>query len=203
MSLRGCAHGVAAPCWPWCSVPGSLAPPFILARGLYRRGLVMSAEDADAGALMVTEQPEQKSLPDPTQVSTADAIKELGSRISAEWQRLRPEDAPLSPLLAAFTARCVSLEYPERFNFERGVSLEAEQELVKMTMDLAASQDNPIFDTIKMQVTFESLYATELQKLRKKASKQDQQNAQLLDHVVSFFWRESLRKKESQERFFF
>jgi hypothetical protein len=118
------------------------------------------------------------------QVPVTEIIKELGARIAGEWQRVRPEDSPLSPLLAAFTARCISLEFSDRFDFERGLSLDNEQELVRMTMELAASLDNPIFDTIKMQVTFESLYATELQKIRKKASKLETQNSQLLDHIV-------------------
>lgn len=54
------------------------------------------------------------------------------------------------------------------------MSVEEEKQLIDMTLERATRTDDPVFETIKMQVTFESFYATELQRLRSEQLKKDQ-----------------------------
>ena len=44
--------------------------------------------------------------------------------------------------------------------------MESEKDLIDMTLERCLRKDDPLFETIRMQVTFESFYATELQRLR-------------------------------------
>ncbi len=119
-------------------------------------------------------------------------FKELGYRIA---QLVRQDGQYLSPLLAAFTARVITLERSGDFPVEnlgtnlQGVSAyslppKKEAELIDLTYNLALSQDDPLYETIKMQVTFEGYYAMELQRLRNKHIAHEEKNQQLINQIV-------------------
>lgn len=113
-----------------------------------------------------------------------DLLKDLGQKIA---QTVRKDGQYLSPLLAAYTARMISLEQPDKFaGVAEGtcLSLELEDELIQLTIERALSQNDPAYETIKMQVTFESFYAMELLRMRNKAQQNDQKSSELLDKIV-------------------
>jgi hypothetical protein len=111
----------------------------------------------------------------------AEALKNLGQVISDKATR---DGTYVSPLLAAFTARVVTLESAS-FDLEAGLSFEAEQDLIEKTLERCTRQDDPLFETIRMQVTFESFYATELQRLRQQQLKQEEDNSTRLERIVT------------------
>lgn len=110
----------------------------------------------------------------------AEALKNLGQIIT---ERATRDGGYVSPLLAAFTARVVSLENP-RFDLEAGLTVESEKDLIDMTLERCLRKDDPLFETIRMQVTFESFYATELQRLRQEQLKQEDDNNARLDRII-------------------
>lgn len=158
---------------------------------------------------------------------------------------MRQDGQYLSPLLAAFTARVITLEQPTKFgidgsgfnaagsshlrrwiricqhtylaqllpvsktsmhatrhrallsswsfqqhNMHTGggvTALPPEQEdaLIQLTIERCLSQNDPVFETIKMQVTFEAFYAMELQRLRTKHIALEKKNMAMLDTIVA------------------
>lgn len=111
----------------------------------------------------------------------AEALKSIGRLVAAE---ARKDGGYIPPLLAAFVARCITLEQP-RFDVFEGLSQEHEKELIGLTINMCVSKDDPVFETVKMQVTFESFYATELHRLRQEQIKKDQSNQGQLEKIVA------------------
>jgi len=119
----------------------------------------------------------------------SDLFKALGYRIA---QIVRQDGQYLSPLLASFTARCITLETTGRYPVEDltgagtivSLTPEQEEELIRLTIDRALSQDDPLYETIKMQITFEGFYAMELQRLRNKRILEEEKNGSMLDNIV-------------------
>lgn len=110
----------------------------------------------------------------------SESLRKLGKVIAEE---ARKDGGYIPPLLAAFTARVITLESP-RFDIFKGLTPDQEKELISMTLERCTRKDDPIFETIRMQVTFESFYATELQRLRQKQIKKEQDNKTDLDKIV-------------------
>lgn len=117
----------------------------------------------------------------PSNPVVSEALKSIGRRVS---EAARANGGYVPPLLAAFTARCTTLEKPS-FDMVGGLNAEQEKDLINLTMEQCVRKDDPIFETIKMQVTFESFYATELHRLRQEQVKKDQSNKAQLEKIVS------------------
>lgn len=136
-------------------------------------------------------------------------LQTIGSRASSEIMKSDPTSPYVSPLLCAFLARCITLEREDSGEFPvDGPSVVAaalaaglppptlpltaplpsppwlEQKLVNAVMQKVKLTDDPLLETIKMQVNFEAFYATELQKRRLEKFNHDAQNAQQLDKIV-------------------
>ena len=113
-------------------------------------------------------------------------FKKLGQKIA---QIVRQDGQYLSPLLAAFTARVITLEQSGRYPVEGPNAVAVlppaiEDELIHLTIQRCMSHNEPMFETIKMQLTFESFYAFELNRLRKKQEEEDKRNSAMLDAIV-------------------
>jgi hypothetical protein len=116
-----------------------------------------------------------------------------------------------TPLLASFIARCLTLEaeelatsrqQPSAFPIESGNGLggvaangqqaqqmihllkEQESALIASSIHRLQQLDDPLLETLKMQVSFESLYATEVQKKRTRNYVLDQENAAQLSKIL-------------------
>lgn len=105
-------------------------------------------------------------------------LKELGVRVA---DLCRKDGFYVSPVLAAYTARVISLEQKVALDH---LSSSDEEEVMRLIIQRLSQQDDPRFDAVRMQVAFESLYASELQKLRKKQMVEDQENSLQLDNIV-------------------
>ena len=116
----------------------------------------------------------------PSNPKVAEALKLFGKVISDE---ARKAGGFVSPLLAAFTARMVSLEQPQ-FDFVAGLDPDQESVMLELVLERISRKDDPLMEAIKMQVTFESLYATELQSLRQEQMVKDSENASKLDRIA-------------------
>lgn len=117
----------------------------------------------------------------PGSAIVAEALKSIGQMVA---ERASKDGGYIPPLLAGFTARLITLENPN-FDLEAGLSTGDEKELIEMTLERCTRKDDPIFETIRMQVTFESFYATELQRLRQQQIKQEEDNNQRLGRIVA------------------
>lgn len=112
--------------------------------------------------------------------NVSEALKSLGRLVAED---ARKDGGYIPPLLAAFIARCITLEQPQ-FDIFQGLEPEQEKDIIGLSLERCVKKDDPIFETVKMQVTFESLYATELHRLRQEQVKRDQSNNQQLDKIV-------------------
>jgi hypothetical protein len=121
-----------------------------------------------------------KGLPGGSSPVVSEILKSLGRMVTEE---ARKDGGYIPPLLAAFVARCITLEKPV-FDVYAGLVPEQEKEVVAMAMEQCVRTDDPVFETIKMQVTFESFYATELHRLRQEQVTKDQSNQGQLAKVV-------------------
>ena len=113
-------------------------------------------------------------------------FKQLGQKIA---HIVRQDGQYLSPLLASFTARMITLEQTGRFPVEGPAAVaslppQLEDELIQLTIERALVQNDPLYETVKMQITFESFYSMELQRLRARQAAEEQANASLLDSIV-------------------
>lgn len=118
--------------------------------------------------------------------SCVELFKELGQKIS---QLVRQDGQYLSPLLAAFTARVITLEQHGRFPVDGPDAVPVlpkamEDELIRLTIQRALSTNDPHFETIKMQLTFESFYALELRRLRREQDEEDHRTSAMLDAII-------------------
>lgn len=120
----------------------------------------------------------------------------------------------VTPLLASFVARCITLEaeeaahaqgaespypiqaslagssVPAALSGASGVSLtialgkEAEGALVRSTLHRLHQADDPVLETLKLQCAFESAYATEVQRRRKNNYALDAENNAQLQRIL-------------------
>lgn len=74
-------------------------------------------------------------------------------------------------------------EQPQ-FDFAAGLNPEQESVILELVLERISRKDDPLMEAIKMQVTFESLYATELQALRQAQMVQDSENEAKLDRIA-------------------
>lgn len=126
----------------------------------------------------------------PSSAVVTESLKNLGRVISEE---ARKDGGYIPPLLAAFTARAIVLHEQAdtggaggaRFNLEAGLTPEEEKELIEMVLERCTRKDDPVFETMRMQVTFESFYATELHRLRQEQTKRETDNKEQLDKIVA------------------
>lgn len=137
-------------------------------------------------------------------------LKALGRSITDEC---RKAGKPISPVLAAFTARVMSLEIKDTFTIE-SQSADSDRELVKVgfvllffvfgvcecvartntthtnehhtqvSVQRALSQNDPNYETIKMQVAFETMYARELEALKTAMLDEEKSTQTQLDKIV-------------------
>jgi hypothetical protein len=120
------------------------------------------------------------------QQHVTEMFKQLGQKIA---HIVRQDGQYLSPLLASFTARMITLEQTGRFPVEGPSAVaslppQLEDELIQLTIERALVQNDPLYETVKMQITFESFYAMELQRLRNKALADEESNQSILDSIV-------------------
>ena len=134
---------------------------------------------------------------------------------ASSTQSQSQQPTPVTPLLAAFVARALTLE-AEEAAAARGeqseyiivshqvgggaglgggagqqqqsqsinLSLELQDRLIRSTLHRLRQLDDPLLETIKMQVAFESLYATEIQRKRAENFRLDAANAAQLGRIL-------------------
>jgi hypothetical protein len=172
---------------------------------------VDSSDSSGGGSLSLLSTPGPYSLPAYLKalgaVISSRASKESGSPSANNPSAAHSNHA--TPLLAAFIARCMTLE-AEELSSARGtdsaypivstlgadsgptnhvrqsIHLTKEQEaaLINASLHRLHQLDDPLLETLKMQVSFESLYATEVQKKRTRNYVLDQENAQQLAKIL-------------------
>lgn len=108
-------------------------------------------------------------------------MKDVGKRVSDESSR--EGGKYITPLLAAFITRCLTLQDESHWRLDR-YNTTMEQELIHQTIHRCRQIDDPLLETIKMQVSFEAFYATEIQRMRTKAIKIDNENRVQLEKIV-------------------
>lgn len=123
--------------------------------------------------------------------SSIEMLKQLGDRLSHEFA-VNGKFVPA--ILAAFVARVISLEdfstasslgRPCAFDIEHSnLSQKAILELTLQTRERVSRQRDAEFETLSMQVTFESLYANELHRIRMKQTELEDSNQRQLQKIV-------------------
>eukprot|EP00823_Brevimastigomonas_motovehiculus_P004230 TRINITY_DN2727_c1_g2_i2.p1 TRINITY_DN2727_c1_g2~~TRINITY_DN2727_c1_g2_i2.p1 ORF type:complete len:549 (-),score=229.68 TRINITY_DN2727_c1_g2_i2:205-1851(-) len=89
-----------------------------------------------------------------------------------------------NPLLFSFVARLITLEKSDLDIEKKPLTEDQEKQLIQLVFDRCSLQNDPIFETVRMQVTFESLYSHELQKLGSKYLHEDQDTKVAINKIV-------------------
>mmetsp|Transcript_58570 Transcript_58570/g.137604 ORF Transcript_58570/g.137604 Transcript_58570/m.137604 type:complete len:640 (-) Transcript_58570:336-2255(-) len=74
---------------------------------------------------------------------------------------------PVTDMLAAFVAKAVILESPEKFQLDRALSASDVEELVTLAVERLSQEDDPSLETLRMQVSFDSAYVQRQESLEK------------------------------------
>jgi hypothetical protein len=93
-----------------------------------------------------------------------DEIQKIVFDIADRCSRRR---IPVNDMLAAFVAKTVILESPERFQLDRSLKQEDLDELVSLAVDRLSKEDDPALETLRMQVAFDSAYVQRQEQVEK------------------------------------
>jgi hypothetical protein len=93
-----------------------------------------------------------------------DEIQKIVFEIADRCSRRR---IPINDMLAAFVAKTVILESPERFQLDRALKPEDIEELVGLAVDRLSKEDDPPLETLRMQVAFDAAYVQRQEELEK------------------------------------
>lgn len=126
-----------------------------------------------------------------TRSTSIEMLKQIGERLSHEFS-VNGQYVPA--ILAAFTARVISLEDSSsaesegrapQFDLEHSIlQPKAVAVLTKLTRERVSRHRDAEFETLSMQVTFESLYANELHRIRTQQTAQEDDNQKQLQRIV-------------------
>jgi len=93
-----------------------------------------------------------------------DEIQKIVFEIADRCQRRR---VPVTDMLAAFVAKAIILENPEKFQLDRAMSQEDVELLVSMAVTRLSVEDDPTLETLRMQVAFDAAYVQKQEELEK------------------------------------
>jgi len=93
-----------------------------------------------------------------------DEIQKIVFEIADRCSRRR---IPVNDMLAAFVAKTVILESPDRFQLDSALKPEDVEELVSLAVDRLGKEDDPSLETLRMQVTFDAAYVSRQEQLEK------------------------------------
>ena len=96
--------------------------------------------------------------------ATMDEIQKIVFEIADRCSRRR---IPVNDMLAAFVAKTVILESPDRFQLDSALKPEDVEELVSLAVDRLGKEDDPSLETLRMQVTFDAAYVSRQEQLEK------------------------------------
>lgn len=102
-----------------------------------------------------------------------DNLKQMGKQISDEARR---QGLNITPVLASFACSLLTLNENDPVSFAQALTPHQEQEVARKVVQKIITPDDPLFETLKMQVSFESLYASELNRLRSQQYQKDTKN---------------------------
>ena len=95
---------------------------------------------------------------------TMEEIQKIVFEIADRCSRRR---IPVNDMLAAFVAKSVILESPDRFQLDSALKPEDVEELVNLAVDRLGKEDDPSLETLRMQVAFDSAYVARQEQLEK------------------------------------
>uniref|UniRef100_A0A7S4M138 Cilia- and flagella-associated protein 206 n=1 Tax=Guillardia theta TaxID=55529 RepID=A0A7S4M138_GUITH len=81
--------------------------------------------------------------------------------------RCRRQKILANEMLAAFVAKAIILESPERFQLDKNLSADDIEELVSLSVRRLAKEDDPSLETLRLQVSFDSSYVEKQDELEK------------------------------------
>lgn len=93
-----------------------------------------------------------------------DEIQKIVFEIADRCGRRR---IPVNDMLAAFVAKTVILESPERFQLDRPLQAQDVEELVGLAVERLSKEDDPALETLRMQVAFDAAYVQRQEALEK------------------------------------
>eukprot|EP00283_Hemiselmis_rufescens_P013209 CAMPEP_0173440656 /NCGR_PEP_ID=MMETSP1357-20121228/23346_1 /TAXON_ID=77926 /ORGANISM="Hemiselmis rufescens, Strain PCC563" /LENGTH=384 /DNA_ID=CAMNT_0014406173 /DNA_START=46 /DNA_END=1197 /DNA_ORIENTATION=+ len=93
-----------------------------------------------------------------------DEIQKIVFEIADRCQRRK---VPVTDMLAAFVAKTIILENPDKFQLERAMSQEDVEGLVSMAVTRLSKEDDPSLETLRMQVAFDAAYVERQEALEK------------------------------------
>jgi len=93
-----------------------------------------------------------------------DAIQKIVFDIT---DRCRRQKILANEMLAAFVAKAIILESPERFQLDKNLSADDIEELVSLSVKRLAKEDDPSLETLRLQVSFDSSYVEKQDELEK------------------------------------
>ena len=93
-------------------------------------------------------------------------MDDIGRVVAETVDRCRDEGKSVSDTLAAFVARAVIYDNPERFQLDKELQEKDVVDLIGMCVDRLLERDSPSLETITMQVAFDEGYVTAEEKLQ-------------------------------------
>eukprot|EP00284_Hemiselmis_tepida_P016894 CAMPEP_0174929332 /NCGR_PEP_ID=MMETSP1355-20121228/27143_1 /TAXON_ID=464990 /ORGANISM="Hemiselmis tepida, Strain CCMP443" /LENGTH=635 /DNA_ID=CAMNT_0016175527 /DNA_START=27 /DNA_END=1931 /DNA_ORIENTATION=- len=93
-----------------------------------------------------------------------DEIQKIVFEIADRCQRRK---VPVTDMLAAFVAKTIILENPDKFQLDRAMSQDDVEGLVSMAVTRLSKEDDPSLETLRMQVAFDAAYVERQEALEK------------------------------------
>jgi len=96
----------------------------------------------------------------------------------------REQNLEVSETLAAFMARAVILDRPERFTPDKPLDEEDVKALIDICVDRLKQQDSPDLETVRLQVAYDTAYFTECNNIDKASTGKAKQCDDILSDIV-------------------
>jgi len=96
----------------------------------------------------------------------------------------REQNLEVSETLAAFMARAVILDRPERFTPDKPLDEEDVKALIDICVDRLKQQDSPDLETVRLQVAYDTAYFTECNNIDKASTARAKQCDDILSDIV-------------------
>jgi len=100
-------------------------------------------------------------------------------------QECRAKAVECSDTLAAFMARAVILDRPERFTPDKPLNDDDIKALIDICVTRLGEQDSPALETVRMQVAYDSTYFQQGEEIGKTQAAQDRHLEDIMNEIVS------------------
>ena len=112
-------------------------------------------------------------------------MDEIAQVVSETVAQCRDQGKVVSETLAAFVARAVIYDHPERFQLDKELREDDVRDLIRACVDRLIEKDSPSLETVTMQVAFDEAYVSAEEELQQEQVVREAKLSELRDSIVS------------------